>query len=265
MAGRRKNRRTETSERSYIEDISLSSNLNPKYTFNSFVSGSSNQLAFTAALTVANSLADSYNPLIIYGSYGLGKTHLLHAIGNHVLALNKMTRIVYCTSEQFMNGMINCLRSKKMGQFRKFFRNSDLLLMDNVQFLAGKEATQEQFYLTFDALYESHKQIVITSDRLPKYILYLEENLLSRLEGGLYVEIRPPDLETMLVIIKRKAEFHKIHIPDDVVIDLATNCSRDVRELGGCLFRLKAYSSLQCEPITMEMARKCLKDVLADR
>ena len=243
--------------------FSLSSNLNSKYTFDTFVVGTSNQFAYKFARAVADDPARVYNPLLIYGSYGLGKTHLLHAIGNHILARNKKASVVYCTSEIFMTDMINCLRAKKMEQFRDFFRGVDILLLDDVQFFAGKEATQEELFHSFDALYAAHKQIVMTSGILPRNIPHLEESLRSRFAWGLSAEIQPPDTESKLAIIKQKAEAAKIHLPEDVARFLASCSSRDIRELEGWLVRLEACSNLLNVPITKEMTAKCLQDVLS--
>ena len=181
-------------------------NLNSKYTFETFVCGASNQFAHAAAQAVATNPATNYNPLFIYGGVGLGKTHLLIAIGNHILAHNKKARVSYYTSEKFMNELINCLRYNKMEQFRNKFRSMDVLLIDDVQFIAGKERTQEEFFHTFNSLYESHKQIVVTSDKFPKDIPGLEERLRSRFEWGLIADIQPPDIETKVAILKKKAE-----------------------------------------------------------
>jgi chromosomal replication initiator protein len=240
-------------------------NLNPKYTFETFVCGASNQFAHAASQAVANAPASSYNPLFIYGGVGLGKTHLLNAIGNHILRNNKKARISYYTSEKFMNELINCLRYGKMEQFRNKFRSMDVLLIDDVQFIAGKERTQEEFFHTFNSLYESHKQIVVTSDKFPKDIPGLEERLRSRFEWGLIADIQPPDIETKVAILKKKAELDGINLPDDVALFLASSATSNVRELEGMLIRLGAFSSLTSNAISLVMAREVLKDIIIDK
>lgn len=241
------------------------SNLNPKYTFETFVCGASNQFAHAASQAVANNPATNYNPLFIYGGVGLGKTHLLTAIGNHIQTKNRKSRISYYTSEKFMNELINCLRYNKMEQFRNKFRSMDVLLIDDVQFIAGKERTQEEFFHTFNSLYESHKQIVVTSDKFPKDIPGLEERLRSRFEWGLIADIQPPDIETKVAILKKKAEQDNINLVDDVALFLATSSTTNVRELEGMLIRLGAFSSLTGNEITLKMAREVLKDIIVDK
>lgn len=243
----------------------LVTNLNPKYTFETFVCGASNQFAHAASQAVAANPATNYNPLFIYGGVGLGKTHLLIAIGNHILARNKKARISYYTSEKFMNELINCLRYNKMEQFRNKFRSMDILLIDDVQFIAGKERTQEEFFHTFNSLYESHKQIVVTSDKFPKDIPGLEERLRSRFEWGLIADIQPPDIETKVAILKKKAELDNIRLTDDVALFLASSSTTNVRELEGMLIRLGAFSSLTGNEITLKMAREVLKDIIVDK
>ena len=241
------------------------SNLNPKYTFETFVCGASNQFAHAAAQAVANNPASSYNPLFIYGGVGLGKTHQLIAIGNHILQKNKKARVSYYTSEKFMNELINCLRYNKMEQFRNKFRSMDVLLIDDVQFIAGKERTQEEFFHTFNSLYESHKQIVVTSDKFPKEIPGLEERLRSRFEWGLIADIQPPETETKVAILKKKAELDSIMLTDDVALFLASSATSNVRELEGMLIRLGAFSSLTGNAISLNMAREVLKDIIVDK
>jgi len=243
----------------------LLSNLNPKYTFDTFVCGASNQFAHAASQAVANNPATNYNPLFIYGGVGLGKTHLLTAIGNHIHTRNKKARISYYSSEKFMNELINCLRYNKMEQFRSKFRSMDVLLIDDVQFIAGKERTQEEFFHTFNSLYESHKQIVVTSDKFPKDIPGLEERLRSRFEWGLIADIQPPDIETKMAILKKKAELDNIGLLDDVALFLAESSTTNVRELEGMLIRLGAFSSLTGNEITLKMAREVLKDIIVDK
>jgi chromosomal replication initiator protein len=239
--------------------------LNAKYTFEKFVCGGGNQFAHAASQAVANNPATSYNPLFIYGGVGLGKTHLLMAIGNHIQNNNGSAKICYYTSEKFMNEMINCLRHKKMDDFRNKFRKADVLLIDDIQFMAGKQATQEEFFHTFNTLYESHKQIVLTSDKFPKDIPDLEERLRSRFEWGLIADIQPPDIETKTAILKKKAEFDSIYLPDDVALFLASSSATNVRELEGMLVRLGAYASLTSSKITLTMAREVLKDIIVEK
>lgn len=257
--------REDPSPREKTRNGDLVTNLNPKYTFETFVCGASNQFAHAASQAVANNPATNYNPLFIYGGVGLGKTHLLIAIGNHILARNKKARISYYSSEKFMNELINCLRYNKMEQFRNKFRSMDILLIDDVQFIAGKERTQEEFFHTFNALYESHKQIVVTSDKFPKDIPGLEERLRSRFEWGLIADIQPPDIETKVAILKKKAEIDNIGLTDDVALFLASSSTTNVRELEGMLIRLGAFSSLTGNEITLKMARDVLKDIIVDK
>jgi len=240
-------------------------NLNEKYTFEGFVSGSSNQFAFAAAMAVANNPATTYNPLFIYGGVGLGKTHIINAIGNTIIKKNPKTKVCYYSSEKFMNELINSIRYAKMDEFRKKFRSIDVLLIDDVQFIAGKERTQEEFFHTFNALYESHKQIVVTSDKFPKDIPGLEERLRSRFEWGLIADIQPPDVETKLAILKMKADQNGIFLPEDVALFLANSVSSNVRELEGYLIRIGAYASLTSTPITLNMAKEVLKDILIEK
>ncbi len=240
-------------------------NLNRKYIFDEFVSGSSNQFACAAALAVASNPATTYNPLFIYGGVGLGKTHLINAIGNFVLKKSPGTRVCYYTSEKFMNELINSLRYNRMDEFRNKFRSMDLLLIDDIQFIAGKERTQEEFFHTFNALYESHKQIVVTSDKFPKEIPGLEDRLRSRFEWGLIADIQPPDIETKQAILKMKAEQNQINLPEDVALFLANSVCSNVRELEGYLIRIGAYASLTSTPINLNMAKEVLKDILIEK
>jgi len=236
-----------------------------KFTFDTFVSGSGNQFAYAASQAVAANPASSYNPLFIYGGVGLGKTHLLYAIGNQIIRNNKDARIYYYTSETFMNEMINSIRNRKMEEFRNKFRKADVLLIDDIQFMVGKEATQEEFFHTFNTLYESHKQIVIASDKFPKEIPDIEERLRSRFEWGLIADIQPPDTETKVAILKKKAEINRIHLPDDVAMFIATGATTNIRELEGMLIRLGAYASLTGQEITLSMARENLKDIIVEK
>jgi chromosomal replication initiator protein len=239
--------------------------LNPNYTFDDFIVGSSNQFAHAAALAVANLPAKNYNPLFIYGGVGLGKTHLLNAIGNQIAETDPSANICYTTSEKFTNELINCLRYEKMTDFRNKYRNKDALLLDDIQFLGGKERTQEEFFHTFNSLYESHRQIVITSDKLPKDIGGLEERLRSRISWGLIADIQPPDIETKVAILCKKAELFNISLSSEVGLFMASNLGNNIRELEGALTRLRAYSSLTGNEISISMAKETLKDILSDR
>ncbi len=248
-----------------VKDSAYNPNLNPKYTFDTFVCGASNQFAHAAAQAVANNPAATYNPLFIYGGVGLGKTHLLTAIGNHVYQNNKNARMCYYSSEKFMNELINCLRYSKMDSFRNKFRSMDVLLIDDVQFIAGKERTQEEFFHTFNSLHESHKQIVVTSDKFPKDMPGLEQRLRSRFEWGLIADIQPPDLETKMAILKKKSGLDQINLPDDVALFLASSATSNIRELEGLLIRLGAYASLTGNEISLCMAREVLKDIIVEK
>jgi chromosomal replication initiator protein len=240
-------------------------NLNSRYTFETFVLGSSNQFASAAATAVANNPATTYNPLFIYGGVGLGKTHLINAVGNAILKRNPDMKVCYYTSEKFMNELINSLRYAKMDEFRTKFRSMDVLLIDDVQFIAGKERTQEEFFHTFNALYDSHKQIVVTSDKFPKEIPGLEERLRSRFEWGLIADIQAPDMETKQAILKMKAEQNGIDLPQEVAFFLAGSVSSNIRELEGYLVRIGAYASLTATPISLAMAQEVLKDILVEK
>jgi len=239
--------------------------LNPKYTFDLFVSGTGNQFAHAAAMAVANNPADTYNPLFIYGGVGLGKSHLLNSIGHIIRDNSPDTNVCYCSAEKFMYEMVNHLRLKKMDIFRSRFRNVDVLLIDDIQFISGKTGTQEEFFYTFNALHDAHKQIVITSDKFPREISDLEERLRSRFEWGLIADIQPPDIETKIAILKKKSEITRVRLPEDVYYFLASSDTRNIRELEGMLIRLGAFSSLQNIPITLSMAKESLKDILGDR
>ena len=241
------------------------SNINEKYTFNSFVSGPSNQFAHAAAMAVANNPATTYNPLFIYGGVGLGKTHIVHAIGNEIINKNTNLKICYYSSEKFTNELINSLRHAKMDEFRNKFRSIDVLLIDDIQFIAGKKSTQEEFFHTFNALYESHKQIVVTSDKFPKEIPDLEERLRSRFEWGLIADIQAPDIETKQAILKMKADQNNIDLPEDVAFFLANSVINNVRELEGYLIRIGAFASLTSTPINLEMAKNILKDIIIEQ
>ena len=236
--------------------------LNPRYTFDSFVIGSGNRFAHAASLAVAEAPAKAYNPLFIYGGVGLGKTHLMHAIGHYVLEHNPGSRVVYISSEKFTNEFINSIRDNKTVDFRNKYRNVDILLIDDIQFLAGKEQTQEEFFHTFNTLHEESKQIVISSDRPPKEIPTLEDRLRSRFEWGLITDIQPPDLETRLAILRKKASADNLDIPGEVLAYIADRIDTNIRELEGALIRVVAYSALMNQPITPELAAEALKDIV---
>ena len=236
--------------------------LNPKYTFASFVVGASNQFAHAASKAVASQPGDHYNPLFIYGGVGLGKTHLANAIGHQILERNSLARIAYLSSEVFMNDLITSLRRDRMGEFKERFRKVDVLILDDVQLLAGRERTQEEFFHTFNSLYDQRRQIVLTSDKVPKEIPDLEERLRNRFEWGLIADIQPPDVETRVAIIEKKAELERIPIPHDVALFLGSEFAANVRELEGSLTRLGAHASLAHRPITVEFAREVLQAVL---
>jgi chromosomal replication initiator protein len=238
--------------------------LNERYTFDSFVVGPSNQLAHAAARAVTELPAGKYNPLFIYGGVGLGKTHLLCAIGHEVRRREPTVRIAYLSSERFMNEYINFLRSNRIEEFRTKFRElCDILLMDDIQFIAGKDRTQDEFFHTFNSLYDTHRQIVVTSDKYPHEIPDLEERLRTRFQWGLIADIQQPELETRVAILKKKAEAEHITLPDDVALYLATNIKSNVRELEGSLIRLAAFASLQRAEVTVEFARDSLKQFLS--
>ncbi len=236
--------------------------LNPRFTFETFVVGSCNQFAHAAACAVARQPAARYNPLFIYGGSGMGKTHLIHAIGRAMLDSHPGLRVVYTTGEQFMNEMIQCLRAGRMSAFQQHYRSADALLIDDVHVLGGKERTQEEFFHTFNALYDHQKQIVMSSDQIPKQIPGLLERLRTRFEWGLMVDVQPPDLETKMAILDKKAECEGIALPEDVRILLATRIRSSVRELEGAFTKLLAYSSVTGAPISVAMAQQALRHLL---
>lgn len=241
-----------------------SNTLNPKYVFETFVVGNNNRFAHAASLAVAESIAKAYNPLFIYGGVGLGKTHLMHAIGHYVIEHHADLRVMYVTSEKFTNELINAIKDDKTVNFRNKYRNIDVLLIDDIQFLAGKERTQEEFFHTFNALHESNKQIIISSDRPPKNIPTLEDRLRSRFEWGLITDMQPPDLETRIAILRKKSELENFDIPNDVLAYIADKIQSNIRELEGALIRLIAYSSLNKKDISMDLCIDVLKDILPD-
>ncbi|HWN08816.1 MAG TPA: chromosomal replication initiator protein DnaA [Pyrinomonadaceae bacterium] len=238
--------------------------LNSKYTFDSFVVGSCNQFAHAASLAVAEAPGKTYNPLYLYGGVGLGKTHLMHACGHAIKQRNPHLRLCYLSSERFMNELINSIRYDKTQAFREKYRSVDVLLIDDIQFMAGKERTQEEFFHTFNSLYELQKQIVITSDCPPREIPTLEERLHSRFEWGLIADIEPPDLETKVAILKRKAETMGVSIPDDVALLIATRVKNNVRELEGSLIRLVAISSLRGLPISKDIVQDAIRNIAGE-
>lgn len=246
----------------FVDIEPIENSLNRKYTFNTFVVGSCNQFAHAAALAVAESPGKTYNPMYIYGGVGLGKTHLMHAAGHAIKERNRHLRVAYISAEKFMNELINAIRYDKTQTFRDKYRSIDVLLMDDVQFMAGKERTQEEFFHTFNALHNDQKQIVITSDCPPREIPTLEERLHSRFEWGLIADIEPPDLETKVAILKRKADLDGVSLPDDIAFFIASKVKSNIRELEGSLVRLVAISSLRGLPISKMLAQDAMKNII---
>lgn len=245
-----------------FETEPVSSTLNNKYTFDTFVIGKGNQMAHAAALVVAEEPGTIYNPLFFYGGVGLGKTHLMHAIGHQYLQLKPNARIKYVSSENFANDFINSIQNRTQEKFRQQYRNVDLLLVDDIQFFADKEGTQEEFFHTFNALYDDRKQIVLTSDRLPNEIPKLQERLVSRFAWGLSVDITPPDLETRIAILRKKANAEGLEIPNDTLSYIAGQIDSNIRELEGALVRVQAYSAIQRSDITTSLAADALKSMV---
>lgn len=252
------------SQQRAVEDPQRNQSLNPNHTFDSFVIGSSNRFANGAAVAVAENPARAYNPLFIWGGSGLGKTHLLHAAGNYAQYLHRGLRVKYVSSEEFTNDYINSLRDDRQESFKRRYRNLDILMVDDIQFLEGKESTQEEFFHTFNALHQANKQIILSSDRPPKQLTTLEDRLRTRFEGGLITDIQPPDLETRIAILMKKAESDGTTIDRSVLELIASRFDSSIRELEGALIRVSAYSSLVNEPINMEMAEVALRDLAPD-
>jgi chromosomal replication initiator protein len=241
--------------------INGSMQLNPRYTFDSFVVGSSNRFAHAAALAVAEAPAEAYNPLFLYGGVGLGKTHLMHAIGHFVQQQRPETRLMYITSEEFTNEMISAIQQNRNIEFRDRFRNVDILMVDDIQFIAGRDSTQEEFFHTFNALHDDHKQIVLTSDRPPRDIARLEERLRSRFEWGLIADIQRPDIDTRIAILRKKAMTDHIQVSDEVLELIASRVDSNIRELEGSLIRLAAYSNLVNKPISPALCEEALREI----
>lgn len=246
-----------------IDPLDIESNINSKYTFETFVVGKSNNFAHAAALAVAEAPGSAYNPLFLYGGVGLGKTHLMHSIAHYILSQKPFAKIVYVSAEKFVNELVNSIRNEKNIEFRNKYRNIDVLLIDDIQFIAEKVGTQEEFFHTFNTLHESGKQIIISSDRPPKEIKPLEDRLRSRFEWGLIADIQPPDYETRLAILWKKAETENMDVPDDVMEFIAKSIDSNIRELEGALTRVSAYAKLTNQKVSLEFATNTLKDFLS--
>ncbi|WP_245867361.1 Chromosomal replication initiator protein DnaA [Sporomusa silvacetica DSM 10669] len=247
-----------------LPPISEEFNLNPKYIFSTFVIGNSNRLAHAASLAVSEAPAQVYNPFFIYGGVGLGKTHLMHAIGHRIKENNPNSKVVYISSEKFTNELINSIISGNPENFRQRYRNIDVLLVDDIQFLSKKEHTQEEFFHTFNTLHDANKQIIISSDRAPREIQTLEDRLRSRFEWGLITDIQPPDLETRIAVLRKKAMMESLNVPNEVIVYIASRIENNIRELEGALIRVIAYASLNNQPIDIDLATEALKDIFPD-
>jgi chromosomal replication initiator protein len=251
-------------ETTYVPLVNTNeSRLNPKYNFENFVTGGSNRFAHAAAFAVAEAPAEAYNPLFIYGSSGLGKTHLLHAIGHYAIHLKPRTKVRYVSSEEFTNDFINAIQNNKTSEFQAQYRDVDILLVDDIQFLSGKDQTQEAFFHTFNTLHDHNKQVVITSDLRPKQLAGFEERMLSRFEWGLTTDIQAPEFETRVAILRKKAALERISIPDNVVEYMAARISSNIRELEGTLIRVTAFANLNRQAIDMDLVQLILKDSYA--
>ena len=251
-------------QKQFREEPQDSFRLNPRFTFDAFVIGSSNRMAHAASLAVANAPGKSYNPLFIYGGVGLGKTHTMQAIAHQILSKNPQTKVKYLSSEKFINELISSIRTRSTEKFRQKYRGIDVLLIDDIQFLAGKEASQEEFFHTFNVLYDAHKQIILSSDRPPKEISRLEDRLMSRFGWGLVVDVQPPDYETRVAILQKKLEKDPIKIDPEVINFIAKNIVSNIRELEGALVRIMAYSLIENKPIVLSMAKDILKDMVKE-
>ncbi|MBM4167848.1 MAG: chromosomal replication initiator protein DnaA [Ignavibacteria bacterium] len=254
-----------TTIRAQERQMLVQSNLNPRHTFENFIKGDSNQLARAAAMAVANNPGGtSFNPLVIYGGTGLGKTHLMHALGNHALALGKAQRVLYVSSEKFTIEFVEAIQSDKVNEFSLFYRSVDLLIVDDIQFFSGKEKTQDNFFHTFNTLYQFGKQIVLSSDVPPKELKGLDERLISRFQSGLTADIQPPDLETRIAILRKKSDENNLELAQDVIEYIATNVTRNIRELEGCLISLLARASLESREVNLGLARDVLRMVVQE-
>ena len=258
------NRIFKSIQKSFQEEPQDSLKLNPRFSFANFVVGSSNRMAHAASLAVANAPGKSYNPLFLYGGVGLGKTHLMQAIAQQILSKNAQTKVKYISSEKFTNELILSIQNRSTAKFRQKYRNVDIILIDDIQFLAGKEAAQEEFFHTFNDLYDLHKQIVISSDKPPKEIAKLEERLVSRFGWGLVVDVQPPDFETRVAILNKKLEQEPIKIDGEVINFIANNIATNIRELEGALVRIMAYSLIENKPISLDLAKDILKDMVKE-
>ncbi|MCQ9204984.1 MAG: chromosomal replication initiator protein DnaA [Omnitrophica bacterium] len=261
---RKTNKILRTIQKTFREEPQDSLRLNSRFTFDSFIVGSSNRMVHAASLAVANAPGKSYNPLFIYGGVGLGKTHIMQAIALHILSKTQKTKVKYTSSEKFTNELIFSIRNRSTDKFRQKYREIDILLIDDIQFLAGKEASQEEFFHTFNVLYDYHKQIVVSSDKPPKEIAKLEERLVSRFNWGLVVDVQPPDFETRVAILQKKLEKDPIKISPEVIYFIAENITTNIRELEGALVRIIAYSVIENKPISLELAKDILRDMVKE-